>query len=155
MAVEIERKFLVANDSWRSQVESESVLVQGYLTAQPGLAIRVRIAGDRAELNIKGGTSGISRREYEYDIPLADAQEIIANLVSGSVIDKTRYKVRCGEHLWDLDLFHGDNEGLVVAEVELSSEDEAFTMPEWAGEEVSHDQRYYNANLIKHPYRDW
>ncbi len=155
MGLEIERKFLVANDRWKAGVEGESRLKQGYLTAQPGLAIRVRIDGDRAQLNIKGGTEGIRRSEYEYGIPLKDAEEILANLATGSVIDKTRYLVRCGGHLWELDVFHGDNAGLVVAEIELESESESFDMPDWAGEEVSEDARYFNANLTRHPYRDW
>lgn len=155
MPVEIERKFLVINDSWKQQVESESTLKQGYLSAEKEISIRVRIAKGRAQLTIKGATSGISRSEYEYEIPQQDAQEMMDNLVSGSVIDKTRYKVRCGDHLWDLDLFHGDNQGLIMAEVELVSETEAFQMPDWAGEEVSDDSRYYNANLITHPYCDW
>ncbi len=155
MGLEIERKFLVINDRWKAGVESESALKQGYLAAQPGLAIRVRIDGDRAQLNIKGGTEGIRRSEYEYEIPLADAEEMLANLTTGNIIDKTRYRVRCGDHLWDLDLFHGDNDGLVVAEIELESETESFVLPDWAGEEVSGDARYFNANLIQHPYRDW
>ncbi len=155
MGLEIERKFLVVNDGWRSSVESEAVLKQGYLTAQKDLAIRVRIDGDQSQLNIKGGTAGIKRSEYEYAIPRQDAEEILAHLVSGSLIDKTRYRVRCGDHLWDLDVFHGENEGLVMAEIELEREDEPFEMPDWAGDEVSDDPRYFNANLITHPYRDW
>jgi adenylate cyclase len=155
MAREIERKYRVINENWKSAVEAEATLKQGYLTAQPDLAIRVRIDGAQAQLNIKSATSGISRSEYEYAIPRQDAEEILANLVSGTVIDKTRYKVRCGEHLWDLDVFHGDNQGLVMAEIELEREDEPFEMPGWVGEEVSDDPRYYNANLIRHPYRDW
>ncbi len=155
MGVEIERKFLVVNDHWKRAAESESRLKQGYLAAQPGLAIRVRIDAGRAQLTIKGGTEGIRRSEYEYEIPPGDAEAMLADLTTGSVIDKTRYRVRCGAHLWDLDVFHGDNDGLVVAEIELQSETEAFDMPEWAGEEVSGDARYYNANLIKHPFRDW
>jgi adenylate cyclase len=155
MALEIERKYLVINDNWKSAVEAETALKQGYLTAQPDLAIRVRIDGAQAQLNIKSATSGISRSEYEYAIPRQDAEEILDSLVTGTVIDKTRYKVRSGEHLWDLDVFHGDNEGLVVAEVELQREDEPFEMPDWVGQEVSDDPRYYNANLIRHPYRDW
>ena len=155
MAVEIERKFLVVNDSWKAKVESESSLKQGYLSADKTLSIRVRIARGRAHLTIKGATAGISRSEYEYEIPQQDAREMIDNLVTGSVIDKTRYKVRCGDHLWDLDLFHGDNQGLIMAEVELASESESFQMPDWAGEEVSDDPRYYNANLISHPFCDW
>ena len=155
MGLEIERKFRVVNDNWKSSVESRAVLKQGYLAASEDLAIRVRIEGEQAQLNIKGGTAGISRSEYEYDIPRADAEEMINRLVSGSVIDKTRYKVRCGDHIWDLDVFHGDNQGLVVAEIELEREDEDFLRPDWVGEEVSDDPRYFNASLIKHPYRDW
>jgi adenylate cyclase len=155
MGLEIERKFLVINDGWRPFVESESRLKQGYLTALPALSIRVRIAGEQAWLTIKGGMQGISRSEYEYSIPLQDAREMLDHLVTDAVIDKTRYKVRCGDHLWDLDLFHGDNSGLAVAEIELQSESESFQMPDWAGQEVSRDARYLNANLIRHPYRDW
>jgi adenylate cyclase len=155
MGMEIERKFLVVNDNWRSRVESESVLKQGYLTAQPTIAVRVRIDGEKAQLTIKSGSVGISRSEFEYEIPPRDAEEMIESLVTGSVIDKTRYKVRCGDHLWDLDLFHGDNTGLVMAEVELASESETFELPDWVGEEVSDDPRYFNANLINHPYCDW
>jgi adenylate cyclase len=155
MALEIERKYLVINENWKSAVEAEAVLKQGYLTAQPDLTVRVRIDGEKAQLTIKSATSGISRSEYEYAIPQQDAEELLANLVTGTVIDKRRYKVRCGAHLWDLDVFHGDNEGLVMAEIELQSEDEPFEMPDWAGEEVSGDARYYNANLVRHPYRDW
>jgi adenylate cyclase len=148
MALEIERKYLVINENWKSAVAAETVLKQGYLAAQPDLTVRVRIDGAQAQLTIKSATSGISRSEYEYAIPQQDAEEILANLVTGSVIDKTRYKVHCGEHMWDLDLFHGENEG-------LQSEDEPFEMPDWVGEEVSDDPRYYNANLVRHPYRDW
>ncbi|MEN8178908.1 MAG: CYTH domain-containing protein [Pseudomonadota bacterium] len=155
MAVEIERKYLVANNKWKLSVESEAAMKQGYLATVANASIRVRIAKGKAHLNIKSITLGISRSEYEYEIPLQDGEEILANLTSGSVIDKVRYKVRCGGHVWDLDLFHGDNEGLVVAEVELDSEDEAFEVPEWAGEEVSTDPKYYNASLVKHPYCDW
>ena len=155
MAVEIERKYLVVNDSWKPFAVAETSMKQGYLATVANASIRVRIAKGKAFLNIKSATLGIRRSEYEYEIPLQDGEEMLANLTSGSVIDKTRYKVRCGNHIWDLDLFHGDNAGLVVAEVELGSEDESFAMPEWAGEEVSTDLRYYNASLVKHPYCDW
>ncbi len=155
MGLEIERKYLVVNDKWKPFVERESRLKQGYLAAQPALTVRVRIAGEQALLTIKGDTKGISRLEYEYPIPLSDAREMFERLVDDGVIDKTRYRVRCGEHLWDLDLFHGDNAGLILAEIELASETEAFQLPDWVGEEVTRDPRYYNANLIKHPYRDW
>ncbi|MGD8590554.1 MAG: CYTH domain-containing protein [Chromatiales bacterium] len=155
MALEIERKYLVINDKWKSSVESQTVMKQGYLATVANASIRVRVARDKALLNIKSATLGIRRSEYEYEIPLADAEEMLADLVQGAVIDKVRYEVRCGNHLWELDVFHGDNEGLIVAELELSSEDESFEMPEWAGQEVSGDPRYYNASLVKHPYCDW
>jgi adenylate cyclase len=155
MGLEIERKFLVVNDSWKMSVESESRLIQGYLSTEKNATIRVRVKGDRAYLTIKGATTGIKRSEYEYEIPVKDAEEMLQNNSLGAVISKQRYKVRCGEHVWDLDLFHGDNEGLVMAEVELSTEDEQFELPDWAGMEVSDDVRYYNANLVENPYRRW
>ncbi|MEJ2622750.1 MAG: CYTH domain-containing protein [Candidatus Thiodiazotropha sp.] len=155
MALEIERKFLVINDKWKDSVVSEAVIKQGYLATTEQANVRVRVDGDVANINIKGRTEGISRREYEYPIPLDEAQELLDHLLSGAAIDKIRYKVRCGDHVWDLDLFHGANQGLVVAEIELSQEDEAFVMPDWAGEEVSGDARYYNANLVKHPFCEW
>ncbi len=129
MAVEIERKYLVVNDKWKPFVESEAAMKQGYLATVANASIRVRVAKGKAYLNIKSATVGIRRAEYEYEIPLQDGEEMLANLTSGSVIDKVRYKVRCGDHVWDLDLFHGDNSGLIVAEVELDSEDESFEMP--------------------------
>lgn len=128
---------------------------QGYLATVDKASIRVRVAGGRAHLNIKSATLGIRRSEYEYEIPLQEGEEMLANLANGSVIDKVRYKVRCGDRLWELDVFHGDNEGLIVAELELASEEEHFQMPEWAGEEVSGDVRYYNSSLVRHPYCDW
>ncbi|MCG7990803.1 MAG: CYTH domain-containing protein [Candidatus Thiodiazotropha lotti] len=155
MALEIERKFLVINGKWKDSVVSEAVIKQGYLATTDHATVRVRVDGDEANINIKGRTVGISRREYEYPIPLEEAEELLDHLVSGAAIDKVRYKVRCGDHIWDLDLFHGANQGLVMAEVELSRVDERFVMPEWAGEEVSGDTRYYNANLVKHPFREW
>jgi len=155
MAVEIERKFLVKNDKWKAFVVSEAAMKQGSLATLEKSSIRVRVADGRAHLNIKSVTLGIRRSEYEYEIPLGDGEEILAELTAGAVIDKVRYKVRCGEHIWEVDLFRGDNAGLIVAEVELNAEDESFEMPEWAGEEVSGDPRYYNASLVKHPYCDW
>jgi len=155
MAVEIERKYLVDNDKWKDHIEAETTIRQAYLATVAKSSIRVRICQGRAWLNIKGATVGIRRREYEYEIPLADAEEMIAELRDGAVIHKVRYKVRSGDHLWDLDLFHGENAGLVVAEIELQREDEPFVLPEWAGAEVSGDSRYYNASLVKYPYRAW
>jgi adenylate cyclase len=155
MGLEIERKFLVINDLWRESVISHSRLQQGYLANQPNASVRVRVADDCAYLNVKSTTIGISRLEFEYEIPLQDAREMLAQIAEKPFIDKIRYRVRCGEHIWDLDLFEGENQGLVVAEVELESEDQTFEMPLWAGEEVSADTRYYNVNLIKHPYSRW
>ena len=155
MAVEIERKFLVKNDSWRSDIESQAQIMQGYLANGAKATVRIRVKGDAAYLTIKGATSGISRSEYEYRIPVEDAQEMLQELAVNSPIDKVRYRVRCGEHLWDLDLFAGENVGLVMAEVELGAEDEAFEMPAWAGEEVSSDRRYYNVNLAQNPFKRW
>lgn len=129
--------------------------MQGYLSSDGKATVRVRIKGDGAYLTIKGATTGISRSEYEYLIPVADARAMMQELALYPAIDKTRYRVRCGKHLWDLDLFAGENEGLVMAEVELGSEDETFEMPEWAGEEVSGDRRYYNSYLSRHPYKHW
>ncbi len=155
MATEIERKFLVKNDLWRDQVISESRMKQGYLASQGNASIRVRVDGGRALLNIKSVTLGIRRYEFEYEIPLEDGEEILAVIAQQPFIDKTRYKVKCGGHVWDLDVFEGENRGLVVAEVELGSEEESFEMPAWAGEEVSEDPRYYNVSLVKTPYTRW
>ncbi|MBT2970668.1 MAG: adenylate cyclase [gamma proteobacterium symbiont of Ctena orbiculata] len=155
MALEIERKYLVINDKWRDNVIKESAMRQGYLASQPNATVRVRVSGSEARLTIKGRSKGISRSEYEYSIPLQEAQELLDNHIAGALIEKVRYQVRCGNHIWDLDVFDGANRGLVIAEVELSSEDEGFLMPEWAGEEVSSDSRYYNASLVSHPYCDW
>jgi adenylate cyclase len=158
MALEIERKFLVRNELWREHVLSQSRLVQGYLARgndKGGPTIRVRIGGGRAWLNIKGAASAIRRPEFEYEIPLQDAQQILEELAERPHIEKTRYRVQCGGHVWDLDLFQGENAGLVVAEVELGSEQEQFEMPSWAGEEVSGDRRYRNASLVDHPYSRW
>jgi adenylate cyclase len=155
MALEIERKYLVINDKWRDSITKKSLMKQGYLANDPNASVRVRVSGSEARLTIKGRSEGISRSEYEYPIPLQDAEEILHNHISGAVIEKVRYKAKCGDHVWDLDVFAGANHGLIMAEVELRSEEEAFLMPEWAGEEVSSDNRYYNASLASHPYCDW
>jgi adenylate cyclase len=155
MAVEIERKFVVKNDLWRESIESQAHIMQGYLADNANAAVRVRVKGDAAYLTIKGEASGISRSEYEYRIPIEDAQAMLRELAMFPPIDKVRYSVRFGRHLWDLDLFAGENEGLVMAEVELETEDEAFEMPPWAGEEVSGDSRYYNVNLARNPFKHW
>jgi adenylate cyclase len=155
MTLEIERKYLVINDKWRDNVVKKSVMKQGYLANVPNASVRVRVSGSEARLTIKGRSKGISRNEYEYSIPLQDAEDILSNHISGALVEKVRYKVKCGDHVWDLDVFTGANHGLIMAEVELNSEEEGFKMPEWAGEEVSSDERYYNACLAFHPYSDW
>lgn len=155
MGIEIEHKFLIRDERWRSQVERSMWIRQGYLISDARCSVRVRIAGEQAFLNIKSGTLGIQRSEYEYPIPVADAEEILNALCEKPLLEKTRHLVRCGEHLWEVDEFAGDNAGLIVAELELSRPDEPFVRPDWLGEEVSHDIRYYNSQLARHPYRTW
>jgi len=155
MPVEIERKFLVRGDHWRDQVESHAHIMQGYLSQEPSLTVRVRVKGDKAFLTIKGGSRGLSRSEYEYPIPVHEAEEMLNNLTVLPPIDKVRHHLRVGDHVWEVDVFAGENAGLVVAEVELSAEDESFVLPDWAGEEVSEDPRYLNVNLAKYPYHHW
>lgn len=155
MALEIERKFLVRDARWRDGADAGEQLVQGYLASQGGLTVRVRIRGQRAWLTLKGASRGISRSEFEYPIPRADAEAMLAEFAHDPVIDKVRHRVRCGAHLWEVDVFAGENAGLVLAEVELSRPDEHFDRPSWLGPEVSADPRYYNVNLARHPYRRW
>lgn len=161
MGIEIERKFLLANDAWRVGVHRTIDMAQGYLndaeSVNRGLqntSVRVRIEGVDARLNIKSRELGASRQEFDYPIPLDDARALIA-LCVGGVVEKRRHLVEHGAHLWEIDEFLGDNAGLVVAEVELDAEDEAIAMPAWAGAEVTHLPRYYNLNLASHPFRAW
>ena len=155
MGKEIERKFLVSSDAWRGQAKPGVYMSQGYMGDAKRASVRVRVEGDEANINIKSATLGISRVEYEYPIPRDEALEMLNNLCEKPLIEKTRYEVEVGEHTWEVDVFEGDNQGLIVAEVELASEDQVFEKPEWAGEEVSMDTRYYNVCLVKHPYKDW
>lgn len=155
MATEIERKFLVKGDAWRGEADAGTRFRQGYLIGAEKASVRVRIEGDRANLNIKSATLGVRRQEYEYPIPLDEAEELLDTLCEKPQIEKTRYRVHHGCHEWEVDVFHGDNEGLVVAEVELEDEAEAFALPDWVGEEVSDDPRYYNVCLTRHPYKEW
>jgi len=154
MATEIERKFLLVNDSWRQGARGQRYR-QGYLSSEKERVVRVRTVDDTGYLTVKGATRGISRLEFEYPIPLADAETMLEALCRPPLIDKTRYRVPCSEHIFEVDEFHGENAGLIVAEIELGSEDEAFERPDWLGEEVTHDPRYANANLIAHPFGDW
>lgn len=154
MAVEIERKFLTRGVDFLANQEGER-LTQGYLSHDPRATVRLRVQGDHAWLTIKGKSHGASRSEFEYPIPTADAHAMLDEMCPEGVIDKTRYRVRVGEHVWEVDEFHGDNQGLVVAEVELDSEDQPFERPPWLGEEVTGDPRYYNSALSRTPYGQW
>jgi adenylate cyclase len=157
MALEIERKFLVVSDAWREQARSRELLRQGYLDAGSGgrCSIRARIAGDQAWLNIKAKRSGMTRQEFEYPIPLSDADEILNELCKGPLVEKYRHEIKVGEYVWEVDEFLGGNQGLVVAEIELTHEAERFDPPAWLGEEVTHDERYYNFSLAQRPYGEW
>ncbi len=155
MATEIERKFLVLNEDWQAHVNTELHIVQGYLATNEFSSTRIRIQNDKANINIKSATLGITRTEFEYAIPVDDAQLMIDNLCIKPVIEKTRYIVKHMQHSWEIDVFSSDNKGLIVAEIELSSPDETFEKPSWLGEEVSNDARYYNVCLVKNPYKTW
>ncbi len=155
MGQEIERKFLVRGE-YKSQAYASSRIVQGYICSARGRTVRVRIRDTKGYLTIKGASdaAGMSRYEWEREIPLAEAEELM-KLCEPGVIDKTRYLVRSGRHVFEVDEFYGDNQGLVVAEVELASETEPFEKPAFIGREVTGDVRYYNSQLMKHPYAEW
>ncbi len=155
MGIEIERKFLVENDDWRAAADGGTRFRQGYLVGSKQASVRIRIEGDAANINIKSATLGVRRQEYEYPIPLADAEVMLDTLCEKPLIEKIRYHIRFAGLLWEVDVFEGDNDGLVVAEVELPDENAPVERPPWVGEEVSHDTRYYNVCLVKHPYKDW
>jgi adenylate cyclase len=158
LAIEIERKFLVTPGAWIPR-DAGTHIQQGYLSAQNGCTVRVRIerseAVSRGLITVKGPTTGISRSEFEYAIPFADARFMLDELCEPPLIDKHRYLERHGRHTWEIDVFHGDNEGLIVAEVEMQSEDDVLELPPWAGQDVSFDFRYSNANLRKAPFNSW
>jgi len=155
MPIEIERKFLLSNDTWRDEVVKSSRIRQGYMGKIDKASVRIRIQGDKANINIKSATLDIRRMEYEYEIPLDEAEEMLDQLCNQPQIDKTRFIVKRDGHVWEIDEFYGDNEGLTVAEVELGSEDEEVSKPDWIGEEVTADPRYYNVSLINHPFNKW
>lgn len=154
MGAEIERKFLVKRDVW-VPADAGTHFRQGYLNSQKERVVRVRVAGHVARLTVKGLTRDITRREYEYPIPMSDATAMLDHLCEQPLIDKHRHVERHGGLTWEIDVFHGDNDGLVLAEVELPSSDTLLTLPAWAGEEVSSDPRYFNSNLLAHPFRLW
>lgn len=155
MAQEIERKFLVTNDSWRKLAKGQPYC-QGYLaTAEPGQSVRVRIADNQGFLTIKGPAKGVTRAEFEYSIPVADAEKMLEILCQRPFIQKMRYRLPIDDVVWEIDEFEGDNAGLIIAEVELHSEEQPFERPDWLGEEVSGQTRYYNSSLVKNPYSNW
>lgn len=161
MAIEIERKFLLRSDAWRASAHHSQRIAQAYLNDSEAVAcgrescsLRVRIAGQNANLNIKSRELGAIRQEFEYPIPLSDAENLMA-LACGAVIDKIRHYVDHGEHCWEIDEFQGDNAGLLVAEIELQAVDESFQVPEWLGKEVTAFPRYYNLALSSKPYNAW
>ena len=155
MPQEIERKFLVTGD-FRPHAIRAARIVQGYICTVPERTVRIRINDDKGYITIKGSTSanGRSRYEWEKEIPVSEAEELIL-LCEPGIIDKTRYFIPCGEHLFEVDQFHGENEGLIIAEIELQTEDESFERPAWLGTEVTNDARYYNASLVHLPYSRW
>ena len=154
MAKEIERKFLVNTALWRAMAAG-TLYRQGYLSSVKERVVRVRIAGEHGFLTIKGLTTGVSRLEFEYPIPFADATVMLDQLCERPLIEKTRYREEFEGHSWEIDQFHGDNSGLVIAEIELANESEQFTVPPWAAAEVSDDPRYFNSNLVLNPYKNW
>lgn len=180
MGIEIERKFLIKNDSWKSLVSKSTTFKQGYLVSgdnsngqnldgqylegqnlegqnldQGKSSVRIRIEGESANINIKSMTLSITRQEYEYPIPLGDALKMLDELCELPLVEKTRHIVKYDSHKWEIDVFSGANEGLVVAEIELNNEAEKFSIPSWIGKEVSDEVKYYNVNLIHNPYSNW
>ncbi|HEY9295803.1 MAG TPA: CYTH domain-containing protein [Phormidium sp.] len=154
MAIEIERKFLVNGEKWRS-LATGITYRQGYICTKKEAVVRVRIVGDLGYLTIKGLSVGNSRAEFEYPIPLSDAQTMLETMCEQPLIEKSRYLIKHGELTWEVDEFFGENAGLIIAEVELTAENQVIELPEWVGMEVSHDSRYFNSNLFKYPFSKW
>ena len=154
MPTETERKFLVKQELWQlAQPEKGQVILQGYLHSREDLSIRVRLKGNKGYLTIKGKATGLSRPEFEYEIPRADAEEMLQ--LCNEKVEKIRYRIPMENFCWEVDVFSGANEGLILAEIELQTEDQSFPRPDWLGEEVSFDSRYQNACLAKNPFRSW
>lgn len=154
MPKEIERKYLLKNNDWKTEVDAGLVLKQGYLNTDPERTVRIRLAGDQGFLTIKSKNIGITRSEFEYEIPYPDTLELL-KLCAPPLIEKTRYKVTQDDLTWEIDIFSGENEGLAIAEVELTDETQTVHPPSWLGKEVSADPRYYNSNLVLHPFKGW
>ena len=157
MADEIERKFLLKNDFWKQEVTHSKSFRQGYIrtVAPPRVSVRVRIEGDEAFLTLKGPARGITRSEYQYPVPLADAEDMLRDLVSCGEVEKIRHYVSAPPYTWEIDEYLGENAGLVTAEIELPAEDAVFNVPHWLGKEVTGIPRYYNSQLAKRPWRTW
>lgn len=154
MAIEIERKFLVCGDEWRKAAKGVNYR-QGYLPTTDACVVRVRVMGEEALLTIKGRTKGISRQEFEYSIAVEEAEQLLDSLCRRPLIEKTRYSLHYGGQRWEIDEFRGENSGLIVAEIELKNENESISMPDWIGKEVSDDPRFFNVNLVSHPFSKW
>ncbi|MDX6182839.1 CYTH domain-containing protein [Flavobacterium sp. Fl-77] len=154
--IEIERKFLVKSDQFKKEAFTQNKIAQGYLSSLPERTVRIRIKGERGFITIKGigRQGGMSRFEWENEIPIGEAQELLKLCEKGK-IEKTRFEIKLGNHVFEVDEFYGENEGLIMAEIELNSETETFEKPDWLGEEVTNDERYYNAYLSKNPFKDW
>ncbi len=155
MPQEIERKYLLSSNAWKALSHQSIRMHQGYLCNNSQSSVRIRIENQAANINIKSMTVGISRAEYEYSIPVEEAKELLDTLCKKPQVQKTRYLVSHSGKLWEIDEFKGDNKGLIVAEIELESEDEVIELPEWVGKEVSHHERYYNMRLAEYPYSQW
>lgn len=154
MGIEIERKFLLSSDAWRTGAHG-TLYRQGYLAVEKNRTVRVRRVGTKGFITVKGISTGASRAEYEYEIPATDADAMLDSLCLRPLIEKTRYCVTHRGFTWEIDEFHGENEGLVLAEIELASEDQPFDLPSWAGKEVTEDARYYNSRLVNRPFSQW
>lgn len=154
MGQETERKFLVKDFSFKEEAYRSDEIKQGYLSIMPRKSVRVRTKYNKAFLTIKGETTGFTRAEFEYEIPLDDARKMLG-LFCETIIEKERFLVKYDDFTWEVDVFHGENEGLVLAEIELNSEKTTFAIPEWAGREVTGEKKYYNANLVEQPYKKW
>ncbi len=155
MAIEVEHKFLLRDESWRRSIDRSTHYRQGYLHSDANSSIRIRVSNEKAWLNIKSATLGNQRHEYEYAIPLDEANEMLNTLCRKPLIEKVRHLVKVGQHVWEIDEFEGDNQGLIVAEVELTVAGESFEIPAWAGQEVTEDLRYYNNQLAITPFTTW
>ena len=154
MGLEIERKFLLKNNSWKKEIKETIFIRQGYLNSKVERTVRIRIQGEQGVLTIKGKNQNVTRKEFEYQIPLDDALHLIS-MCEKPIIEKTRFLISSNRCTWEIDVFNGENKGLVIAEIELSSEKESFDIPNWLGKEVSSESKYYNSSLITNPYSKW